>query len=412
MISPIRVAYLHPSSGLWGSERSLVSILRDLDRETFEPVAVLTAPGPLDAAVRADAVERHLLPWLESGRLQGYGRRLLAVLRLTAWLRRHHIGLLHLSLWEGVEGAVAWLATRLAGVPLVVGIRLQLDYVSPVDRLWLSRANCLVSVSKAAVVPVLLKRRWDWCWRIDPRRIVIIPPGRDLEALDRDSGLLPADLDTAGIRPGVDVIGMVGAIDWMKGSDIFVKAAALLLRARPDLRFVLIGAPYSTSSRSQAQYAETIAQLVHELGLSERLVITGYRDDAARLMKHLGMVVLPSRREAGSGTLIEAMALGVPVVASVVGGNSEIVKDGVTGVLVESCEPQDYAAAILALLDDRERTGRMVDAGRAWARRFDSRRITGQLEECYRQVLARRWPGESGDLEVLGDNRSGSLPAV
>src|SRR5712691_800880 len=60
-ILPIRVAYLHPSSVLWGSERSFVSILRDLDRETFEPVVVLTGPGPLDAAVRSEAVERHLL---------------------------------------------------------------------------------------------------------------------------------------------------------------------------------------------------------------------------------------------------------------------------------------------------------------------------------------------------------------
>ncbi len=390
MAPRIRIAYLHPSSGLWGSERSLLSLLHDLDRKTFEPLVILTSAGPLGAAVTSESIDYRVLPWLEDAYLRRSGRRVLAVLRLAAWLRHHHIDILHLSLWEGIEGVVSWFAARLSGVRIVVGIRLQLDYVSPSDRLWLSRASCLVSVSREAVAPVLSKRRFDWFWRVDPRQIVIIPPGRDLKALDRGPEVPASDLDALGMCQGVEVVGMVGAIDWMKGSDIFVNAAALLARARPDLRFVMVGAAYNPSSLPQARYAESIRDLVQALGLSERLIITGYRADAVRLMKHLAVIVLPSRREAASGTLIEAMALGVPVVASQAGGIPEIVRDGETGVLVKSFDPKEYAGAILDILGDRDHTRRMVETGRAWVQTFDSQHVTGKLEECYREVMAGR----------------------
>jgi glycosyltransferase involved in cell wall biosynthesis len=123
------------------------------------------------------------------------------------------------------------------------------------------------------------------------------------------------------------------------------------------------------------------------LDLSDQVVFTGYRQDAVALMKHFDVLVLPSRTEALGGVLIEAMALGVPIVASSVGGIPEVVKDGETGLLIESSNPEDYAAAILRVLNDPPLAKRITVSAKAWGAQFDIQRIIGLLERCYEEVI-------------------------
>jgi glycosyltransferase involved in cell wall biosynthesis len=189
------------------------------------------------------------------------------------------------------------------------------------------------------------------------------------------------------MRPGSEIVGTTGAIDAIKGSDVFVRTAAILARRRPALRFVMVGSPYSTAVPAKVRYAEELRQLADDLGLSERLVMAGYRPNASSLLGHFSVFVHPSRSEASGGALIEAMAQGRPIVAAAVGGIPEIVKDGEAGVLVRSHDPEHFAEAVLELLDDPERARRLGEAAKAWARRFDARLITRQMEDCYERLV-------------------------
>jgi glycosyltransferase involved in cell wall biosynthesis len=380
----IRVAYFQPYSVLYGSERTLVIAIRHLDRTRFEPHVFLPQPGPLEGVLRALGVRIHRVPWLRDRYLSRRGRTALGVLKLIKLLALHRIDVVHLNMWLGREGRVASLAARAVGARVVVGVRTQLERVSAEELRWLSGVSCVMPVTRAAAAP-LFEHGPDGPV-LDPSRFVIIPPGRELDRLG--APVQVAELESLGMAPGIDVVGTTGAIDPIKGSDVFVRTAAILARRRAALRFVMVGSPYSTAVPAKVRYAEELRQLANDLGLSERLVMAGYRPNAASLIGHFSVFVHPSRSEASGGALIEAMAQGRPIVAAAVGGIPEIVKDGEAGVLVRSHEPEHFADAVLELLDHPERARKLGESAKAWAQRFEARHITRRMEECYVRLVA------------------------
>lgn len=380
---PIRVAYFQPYSVLFGSERTLVIAIRHLDRTRFEPHVFLPLPGPLEGVLRALGVRIHRVPWLRDQYLSRRGRTPLGVLRLIRLFALHRIDLVHLNMWLGREGKVASLAARALGARVVVGVRTQLERVSAEERRWLSGVDCVMPVTRAAAAPLFEPGPQGPV--LNSSRFVIIPPGRELDRLG--TPVDTAELESLGMVPGTDVVGTTGAIDPIKGSDVFVRTAAILARRRPALRFVMVGSPYSAVP-AKVRYAEELCQFANDLGLSERLVMAGYRPNAASLIGHFSVFVHPSRSEASGGALIEAMAQGRPIVAAAVGGIPEIVKDGEAGVLVRSHDPEHFANAVLELLDDPERARRLGEAAKTWARRFDARLITQQMEDCYERLVS------------------------
>jgi glycosyltransferase involved in cell wall biosynthesis len=360
-----------------------MAILRHLDTGKVAPRVILPSRGPLADAMASVGVELHILPWLERARSKSYRKRLLTAFRLSRWLRRHGIDIAHLNMWHNMDGGVFWLAAKLARARFVVGIRTQLTYVSPYERMWLSHTDQIVAVSRAGVAAALKRRRFDRFWHVDPQKIVIIPPGRDLRELRTTAAAPKAVLAEIGLRSGEELVGMVGAIHRYKQPDMFVKMAALLAATRPTLQFVIVGDSYQSHSSESVAYVENIKRLVRDLGLSGRLVFAGYRSDAIALMRHFRVLVHPSLSEGLGGTLIEAMALGVPVVAAAVGGIPELVEDQVTGTLIRSLDPAEYAAAVVGYLDDRDSVERVTAAAKISVQRCDAKNVTRMLEDCY-----------------------------
>ena len=154
----------------------------------------------------------------------------------------------------------------------------------------------------------------------------------------------------------------------------------------PEVWFVIVGDGYRGETHSA--YHQQLTQLIRGEGLEGRVVLTGYQNGAIHLMKSFDVLVLPSKREAFGGVLIEAMALGVPVVASAVDGIPEVVEHGVSGLLVQEPDPQRYASAILHLLHDTAFANQIRAAASERVKRFDSARVIQQLEACYEQVLS------------------------
>lgn len=167
--------------------------------------------------------------------------------------------------------------------------------------------------------------------------------------------------------PKRPVVGFVGRIEPRKGPLDLVQAAPLIRAALPGVRIVLVGDdPYD----SAPQYAGQVraAQGVEHIP---------WVPDGAAVMRHLDVLVAPSRQEPFGTVLAEAMAAGTPVVATRVGGLAEVVADGVTGRLVAPGRPAELAAAVLQVLADRERMGA---AARAHAQRFGADAYADRVE--------------------------------
>jgi len=193
-----------------------------------------------------------------------------------------------------------------------------------------SRVGCFVAVSQA-VADALVSNG------VPASRVKVVRNGvdaRGLRALASPSAKSPR----SAVR-----IGYVGRLERIKGCEYFIRAVALLARQYPDARFAVAG----TGSQDRA-----LKTLSAELGIAERTDFLGYVDPASPLLAALNVVVVPSLSEAAGLTAVEALALGVPVVASRVGGLPEAVIDEETGLLVPPGNPEAIALAVSRLLDD------------------------------------------------------------
>jgi glycosyltransferase involved in cell wall biosynthesis len=182
----------------------------------------------------------------------------------------------------------------------------------------------------------------------------------------------PVELDVPDVPapwpPGDGpVVGFVGRIEPRKGPLDLVRAAAAIRDGAPGARIVLVGDdPYDS--------APDYAQRVRESAAVEHIP---WVPDGAAVMRHLDVLVAPSRQEPFGTVLAEAMAAGTPVVATRVGGLAEVVADGVTGRLVMPGRPDELAAAVLEVLAARDR---MSAAARARAQRFGADAYADRVE--------------------------------
>ncbi|MCG3135605.1 MAG: D-inositol-3-phosphate glycosyltransferase [Planctomycetes bacterium] len=185
-----------------------------------------------------------------------------------------------------------------------------------------------------------------------------------------------------GLLPGTFAVAMTGTLLRWKGQDVFLDAAAAVARSVPDARFLLIGgdAPDAAPGFAAALRAQAAA-----LGIAERTSFLGRRDDVARLLRGADAAVHCSRSAEPFGLVVgEAMATGLPVVASSLGGPSEQIRDGATGLLSPPGDADALARAILRLADDADLRARLGAAARAdVAARFSSEAYAERVDRAF-----------------------------
>ena len=189
----------------------------------------------------------------------------------------------------------------------------------------------------------------------------------------------PADLERAVGRP---LVGFVGRLAPQKGVRYLLQAAGLARAAGAEFHLLLVG---------EGDEEPALRALIGRLGLNDRVTLAGYRPDVPQVLAALDLFVLPSLYEGLPLTLLEAMAVGRPVIATDVPGNRDPIRHGETGWLVPSRDPAALAAALGALLADpgeRERLGRNARAA-ALARPTVADQVK-QIAGLYREVLARK----------------------
>ena len=186
--------------------------------------------------------------------------------------------------------------------------------------------------------------------------------------------------DTLGATPSTVLVGTVANYRTQKAYPVLLHASAQVLADDDRVRFVAVG---------QGPERERIERLHAELGLGERVRLLGYREDAVEVLAACDIFCLSSDYEGLPVALMEALALGLPVVATGVGGIAETVEDGVHGRLVPPRDPDALADAILAVASDPDQRRQMGARAARLAERFDVRRVTERLEDVYRRLADR-----------------------
>ncbi|MFZ7087693.1 glycosyltransferase [Curtobacterium sp. RRHDQ10] len=209
-----------------------------------------------------------------------------------------------------------------------------------------------------------------------PEQVVIVPPGVDGSVFRPRSG------GTRATRPYAVAAARVQPL---KGLDLAIAAVAAVPEpVRPDL--VIAG---DVSSEADG-YVEELRDLADRLGVADRVQFVGpqSRPDLAMLFRGSSIVLVPSHSETYGLVALEGSASGVPVVAAAAGGLREAVVDGETGVVLESRDADDWAAAITRILTDPEHAAQLATAGRERAERLSWERSASGLVEVYRSVIA------------------------
>jgi glycosyltransferase involved in cell wall biosynthesis len=217
-----------------------------------------------------------------------------------------------------------------------------------------------------------------------PLSFVRLPPVETLY-----HGVEPAILENAadpngvreefGIPSDAPLVGTVANLKPHKGIHHLLRAAALIQRTVPDAHFLVVG---------QGDARERLEALASKLGLDNAVTFTGFREDAVRIASAFDLFAMSSLHEGLSIALIEAMALGKPVVVTRVGGLPEVVEDGKDGILVPPSDPRTLAARITELFGDPALRERLGQAARLRARAFDVRASVRRTEEAYEGLTA------------------------
>jgi D-inositol-3-phosphate glycosyltransferase len=305
--------------------------------------------------------------------------------------------LVHSHYW--LSGQVAWLAAERWDVPLVH----TMHTMAKVKNLTLAEGDAPEPVAReigeAQVVDAAdrLVANTDEeakslveLYDADPARVVTVPPGVDLDLFRPGSAARARR--RLGLPADAAVLLFVGRIQPLKAPDVLLRAVARLLEARPELAERLVVAVVGGLSGSGLTHPDSLTGLTSSLGLTGLVRFTDPvpQPSLADWYRAADLTVVPSYSESFGLVAIESQACGTPVVATAVGGLRTAVRDGVSGVLVESHAPDDYARVIGDLLTDDDRRRALGRGAITHAAGFSWSATAADMVEVYAEALADR----------------------
>ena len=333
-----RIAFLVDDLRVGGSELFLRDLCLSLKEDQEVRMIGLFAGGAVGKEVAAEGVPVRVLglrkwnaPW--------------KVFELIALLNDGGIEVLHCE--RLVSSIVGVIAGRLAGTPKVIVRRGSLAWwpgriYRTLDRIAMMWSDRVVASSRAIRDSFVQEQG------LPQEKFVVIPHG--VRSPDE-----PSPTDRERKAGGRATIGCVANFNWRKDHDSLLEAFREVSNRHSSARLVLVGTgDLEAMARKKAE----------GLGLGEKVEFLGSRLDVPEILRRLDLLVLPSKTEGFGRVLIEAMAAGVPIVATRVGGIPEVVTDGRTGRLVPTGSPKELAQAILHVLDEPDEAERLAAEAR------------------------------------------------
>ena len=372
-----RVFFLVDSLEIGGTETQAVELALRLDPARYAvTLGCLRMRGPLLAKLEGSGVS--VVEWAVRGGVNS-PRGLYQMLRLAGFLRRERFDVVHThDLWSNLLGIPA---ARLARVPVVISSRRDLAHLAwytPRRRKFL---RYLQSLSSAVLVNSGQIR--EQLVREDgfkPDFIRVVHNGIDVARFNR----LVSDRER--LFPGLENHALIVSTGNMhsdvKGHATLIEAAQYVCSKFPRVKFVLIG-----DGEKRAEFESKVS----ELGLQPNFLFLGSRQNVPEILACCDMAVLPSHAEGFSNALLEYMAIGLPTVATDVGGNPEVMGNGLDGLLVKPGDPAALANAISSLLENPHFASQLGGAARERVRRhFDLAQLSFNVDSLYTELLQAR----------------------
>jgi glycosyltransferase involved in cell wall biosynthesis len=380
-----RILYINNTADIYGASRSLLRMLPEMRDAGYEPVVVVPEEGPLKERLEGAGISVHVEPQLavitrtdfKSWRILLFLYRFpVSVIRLWRLIARERISLVHTNTGVILSPAVAaWLAR----VPHFWHIR---DSFEEFRFVWRVYARYIMFFSRKVIANSASTAR-----QFPPsEKMVVIYNGVDLAEFELDAAEAGKAFRAQFGLGNALVVGCVGRIKFIrKGQEVLVEAAKLLKERGVAAKHVIVG----STAPGNEEHLTRLRTLIKDLGVENEVLLAGELGDVRPAYAAMDVLVLPSAQTEPFGNVIsEAMAMGVPVVATALGGALEQVVDGQTGFLIPPGSAAELAGKVSILLKDRGLRERMGAKGRERLREcFSLQSTVTQMKSVYRTVL-------------------------
>jgi glycosyltransferase involved in cell wall biosynthesis len=376
----LRVVHIITMLELGGAQQNTLYTLEHLNRECFEVFLVSGAGGLLsEDAARIRNLQSFFLPSLV--REVKPARDIKALFKLWILLRRLQPQIVHTH--SSKAGILGRWAAKLAGVPVIIhsihgfGFHDRQNSYSKRLFVFLERLTSLITTRFIAVSRAdIEKGRKEALFGSD--RVSLIRSGIPLKEF-ADVHVEPSEKKVElGLKPDDPVVGMVACFKPQKAPVDFVEVANRVVKEVPEARFLLAG---------DGELRGEIEDRIRYFRLEDSVRLLGWRRDIASLIRSFNVLALTSLWEGLPRVFPQAMAAGIPIVATDVDGAKEAVEHGVTGYLVEPHDVQRMAEHIVRLLKDPRKAALMGQRAKERVGEFDSGKMVKQQEELYLQLV-------------------------
>jgi glycosyltransferase involved in cell wall biosynthesis len=297
----------------------------------------------------------------------------LAILGCIRAIKKNSIALVHTH--SSVDSWCCSAAAKVAGLPVVrsrhLGVPIPTNSFSYF--LYMKLADRIITSGES------VRKRMIEVNGFDPRKIISIPAGIDGRKFSPgiDGAPVRKEFD---LRPGDFLLGTVSMLRKWKGHLYLLEAVKALGERIPNLKLLIAGS---------GPQEDTIAEFIRENGLAGKVIMAGYREDVPRILRSLDAFVLPSyAHEATPQVLLQAMAMGIPVISTSTGGIEDVVINGLTGALVPPSDAGALSEAILWTKQNREESRKMAQKAEetVW-KNYSLSRMIDSTEEVYKSLL-------------------------
>ena len=378
-----KIIYLNPTSEVGGAERSLLDLLKHLDKEKYRPVVCIPSEGKLMWEARRIGVETKVIPLHpEISKLsRENGNRYFYQLLSIPWY-----------LLPTIIKMARFVRSK--DVDMIVTNGIKCHFIG-------SMVSSLTGSKLIWHVRDLVEKGWlKWALRFMGGYF----PDKIITNSSAVGGIFPGNkkketvyngIDLSHFRPGINgkkirsefkvgrdtkLNGTIGHLAPLKGYEELTDAMVGLVREGCDVKLAIVGEAIYQNSNS---YKQRLLSLVYSKGLKDRVIFVGFREDIPDLLASFDVFVLPSRSEGFGRVNLEAMAMGKPIIASNLSGFADVLTYGIEGLLVPPCDDEGLAQALTSLITDRKLRGEMRARGIVKASNYGWESIAKRIVEYY-----------------------------
>ncbi|MBN3882873.1 MAG: glycosyltransferase family 4 protein [Nostoc sp.] len=355
-----------------GGEMMLWDLVQQGRNAGVEWLVIFLEDGPMVAQVKSLGIDARVV---ESGRLRQIHRFIGAVLRIAAIARRERADIIVNWMW--ITHISGGLAAMLAGLPAVW---YQLEV--PSDKTWLVRLATLIPARAIITLSQDGKQAQAEIWPHRPTPLVY--PGVALDRFEPNALPTPEEARRKlGLPLHGPLIGIVGRLQRWKGMHVLVQGMPKILQKYPNAHCVVVGGKHDL----EPDYEDFLKAEITALGLKDQVIMAGLQRNIPEWVQAMDVFVHASDNEPFGIVIIEAMALGKPVIAGSAGGPTEIITDGMNGLLTPYGDAEQLAIAILRYLDEQEFAQSAGVAARQRALDFSTQNYAQNFISAIRSVM-------------------------